>query len=128
MEPREWRADHRRGRSDRVRLKYGQSDDSGIGCVRFLGVPSAKLCLIKTVNRLSLMDNRLCLLNAIPVPTGAVICVSPDQPQVIVAGNGTAAVVVVVRKKLVFRDSDISADSSRKVIVFDLKNGVSDTL
>jgi hypothetical protein len=54
--------------------------------------------------------------------------VSSDQLCVIVAGNETAALVAVDGKKLSFRDSEIFASSLRKFIVFDLKNGVSDTL
>jgi hypothetical protein len=53
---------------------------------------------------------------------------SPDRRGVIVAGNATAALIAVVDKKLVFRDSEIFAGSPRKVTVFDLKNGVSDRL
>jgi hypothetical protein len=88
----------------------------------------AKLCLTKTVNRLSLTDNRLCFINTITMAAGAAISLSPDQPREIVAGNGTAALIAVVSKKFVFRDSEIFADSPRKLIASDLKNGFSDTL
>jgi hypothetical protein len=36
--------------------------------------------------------------------------------------------IVVLGKKLVFRDSEIFMDSLRKLITLDLKNGVSDML
>jgi hypothetical protein len=85
-----------------------------------------KLYVIGTMNPFSLTDKRLRLLNTITV--AAAIWVSPDQPGVIVTGNGTVAPIAVVGKKLVFCDSEIFADSSRKLIVFDLKNGVSDRL
>jgi hypothetical protein len=89
---------------------------------------SAKLCLIGTVNRVSLTNNRLPVLNPITVAASATVCVSPDQPRVIVAGNGPAALIAVGGKKLVFRNSQILADSPKKFIMFDLKNGVSDML
>jgi hypothetical protein len=91
-------------------------------------LPLAKLCLIGTVNCLSLTDNSLGLLNTITLAAGAVICVSPDQRRVIVAGNRTAALIAVVGMKLMFRDSEIFAGSLRKLIMLDLKNGVGDTL
>jgi hypothetical protein len=86
-----------------------------------------KLCLIGTVNNLSLMDNKP-RVNAMTVAMGAAICVSPDQPRVIVAGNGIAALITVGGKKSVFRDSEIFADSPKKLIMFDLKKGISDTV
>jgi hypothetical protein len=55
-------------------------------------------------------------------------CVPRDQPRVIVAGDRTAALIAVVDKKLVFHDSEIFADSLRKLIMFYLKNSVSDML
>jgi hypothetical protein len=64
----------------------------------------------------------------IPVAAGAAICISPDQRRVTVAGNGIAAPIAVVAKKLMFRDSEIFAGSPRKAIRFDRKNGVNDTL
>jgi hypothetical protein len=47
---------------------------------------------------------------------------------VIVVGNGTTALIAVGCKKFMFRDSENFADSPKKFIIFDLKNGVSDTL
>jgi hypothetical protein len=47
---------------------------------------------------------------------------------VIVEGNGPAALIAVRGKKLVFHDSENLPDSPKKLIMFDLKNGVSDTL
>jgi hypothetical protein len=91
-------------------------------------LPSAKLCLIGTVNCLSLTDNRLGLLNTITAAAGAAICASPDQSRVIVARNRAAALIAVVGMKLMFRDSEIFADSPTKLIVVDLKNGAGNTL
>jgi threonine dehydrogenase-like Zn-dependent dehydrogenase len=62
------------------------------------------------------------------VAEGAAICVSPDQSRVIVVGTGTTALIAVAGKKLVFRGSEIFADSLRKLVMFELKNDVSDTL
>jgi hypothetical protein len=47
---------------------------------------------------------------------------------VIVVGNGTAALIAVGGKKLVFRDSELFAGSLKRLIMFDLKNGVSKML
>jgi intraflagellar transport protein 80 len=58
----------------------------------------AKLCFIGTVNRFSVTDNRPHLLNMITVAAGATICLSPDQPRVIVAGNRPAALITVGSK------------------------------
>jgi hypothetical protein len=50
------------------------------------------------------------------------------QPHVIVAGNGTVTLIGVVGKRVVFRDSEIFANSPSKLIVLDLKNGASNML
>jgi hypothetical protein len=47
---------------------------------------------------------------------------------VIVAGNGTVALIGVVGRRLVLRDSEIFANSLSQLIVFDLENGASDAL
>jgi hypothetical protein len=100
--------------------------DFAVSSVAFL--PPAKLCLIGTVNWFSLTGDRLYLRNTITVTTGAAICASPDRPRMIVAGNGTAALITVVGKELVFRGNAIVADLLRRLIVFDLKNSISDAL
>jgi hypothetical protein len=82
--------------------------------------PSAKLCLMRT-------NNRLHLLNTRTIAAGAAVRTSPAQLRLIVAGNGTVA-LITVGKKVVFHDNEIFADSPRKLIVFGLKNGVSDTV
>jgi hypothetical protein len=53
---------------------------------------------------------------------------SPNQPGGIVARNGTAALITIIGKKLVFRGSEIFADSPGKFIIFNLKTDVSDKL
>lgn len=103
-----------------------QQFDFAVSSVRFL--PSAKLCLIGTATRLYLTDHRLRLLNTLAVPAGSGICVSADQPRAIVAGNGTASLVAAIGKKVVYRDCEVFAESPRKLTVFDLKNGISETL
>jgi hypothetical protein len=107
-------------------LAESAAGDFAVSSVAFL--PPVKLCLIGMVNRLFLTDNRLLLFNTITVAAGAAICVSPERPRVIVAGTGTASLIAVVGKKLVFGDSQIFAGSPRKLIIFDPKNGVSATL
>jgi hypothetical protein len=47
---------------------------------------------------------------------------------VIGTSNETALLIAVVGNKLVFRDSEVLADSPKKLIVSDFKNGASDTL
>jgi hypothetical protein len=123
------------GREDRIAhvfdadgrvLAESAACDFAVSSLAFL--PSAKLCLFRTVNRLALSDKRLCLLDTMTVAAGAAICVSSDRPRVIVAGNGPAALIAVGDKKLMFRDSEILAGSLKKLTMFDLKNGVGDTL
>jgi intraflagellar transport protein 80 len=100
--------------------------DFAVSSVAFLS--SAKLCLIGTANRLYLTDNRLRLLNTATVAAGAAICASLDQPRAIVAGNGVAALIAAVGKQLVFRETEVFGETPRKLTVFDLKNGVSETV
>jgi hypothetical protein len=45
-----------------------------------------------------------------------------------VADKGSAAMIAVDDKKLLFRDSELFADSPKKLIMFSLKTGGSDTL
>lgn len=100
--------------------------DYAVSSVAFL--PTAKLCLIGTANRVYLTDNKLQFINTVPIPAGAAICASQDQPRAIVAGNGTATLVAAVGKKIYYRDCEVFADSPKKLTVFDLKNGVSEPL
>lgn len=103
-----------------------QPFDYPVSSVRFL--PNARLVLIGTVNRLYLTDNRLRVLNTLSVCAGCGICASRDQPRAIVAGNGTATLVSAIGKKIVYRDCEVIADNPHKLTVYDLKNGISETI
>jgi hypothetical protein len=101
--------------------------------MRFRGIvgrvrPLGEAVPYRVFHCISLTDNNLHLLSMITVAASAAICMSPDQPGVIVAGSRTAGLIAIIGKKLVFRDSEIFTDSPRKLIMFNLKNGISDRL
>jgi len=100
--------------------------DYAVSAVAFL--PVAKLCLIGTSNRLLLTDSRLRILATEDLPSGSSICASPTQPRALVAGNGTASLISVTGKKIVYRDFEVVQDAPRKLTVFDLRNGLSESL
>jgi hypothetical protein len=88
----------------------------------------AKLCLIGTASRLSMTDNRPHLLNTIIIARGrGNLRVARPAPREC-GGQRPAALVVVGDTKLVFRESEILADSPTKLILFHLKNSVNDML
>ena len=91
-------------------------------------ISSLKLCLIGTANQLYLTDNRLRPLGSIQVPAGSSMIASNNLPRALIAGNGTCNLVTVVGKKIVYRDCEIIAENPKQITVYDLKNGVSETL
>ena len=100
--------------------------DFAVSSVAFLR--NSKLCLIGTANRLFLTDLKLHILNTIPIPAGAVILASPAMPRVLVAGNGTLALVAVTGKKIVYKDCEVVSETPKKLTIFDLKNGITENL
>ena len=100
--------------------------DYAVSSVCFIS--SYKLCLIGTANRVYLTDNRLRPLSSLSLPAGSAMCASPDIPRVLVGGNGTVNLISVVGKKIVYRDCEIVAEGQKKLSVYDLKNGVTETL
>jgi intraflagellar transport protein 80 len=100
--------------------------DFAVSSIAF--IPSAKLCLIGTANRLYLMDNHLRTLSTIPITGACTICASRDQPRALIGGGGTVSLVAAIGKTLVYRDCEVVLESPKKLTVFDLKNGVSEPI
>jgi hypothetical protein len=105
---------------DRV-LAESAASDFALFSIAFL--PLAKPCLIGTVNRFSLTDNRLRLLNTITVAAERQFTSRPRD----CCWQRDCRPDHHRRQKLMFRDSESFADLPGKLIVFDLKNGISDT-
>lgn len=112
--------------SDGRTLAESQTYDLPISSVCFL--QASKLCLIGTASHVYLADRRLNQLSSLQCQAGAVMCPSQSVPRVLVGGNGTATLVTAVGKKIVYRDCEIREEGQKKLNVFDLKNGITETL
>ncbi|KAH0791698.1 intraflagellar transport protein [Histomonas meleagridis] len=100
--------------------------DYAVTTVRFLS--SIKLILIGTAHHLYLTDLQLRIINTLPLASGAAICVMDDQPRAIVGGNGTLSLISIIGKKAFYRDCEVFMESPKKLIVYDLKNGITENL
>jgi len=91
-------------------------------------LPSAKLCLIGTTNRLYLADARLSILNSVPLEAGCAICSNQDQPRALVAGSGSISLISTIGKKLVSRDVEVILEDHHVLTVNDLRNNLTEKL
>lgn len=112
--------------SDGRQLAESQRFDYAVTSVGFLS--GSKLCLIGTANRLYLTDSKLRVLSTLSIDAGCAICTSRDQPRAIVCGGFAVNLVAAVGKKIVYKDCEVIAETPRKLAVYDLKNGVNESL